>query len=1104
MMDRRLRPVLSSKLCTPSVSHTAPRPRLVRSLERILEKKLALVIAGPGYGKTILAAQTLSGLEAQKVWISLDEDDREFQYFIRCLITSVRQAIPGFAEDLDKRLSIRDLSKKNKEAVLLDFLKEIEFRQKGHLIIALDDYHLIQDSRDISRSVEFLLNRMPATLHLLLIGRKNPGLKISRLQASDEVIEMSESQLAFDDEETKAVSMLVLGRAVDRKKAFEISKTTGGWPAATLLFLHARGLSGFPDDSAGSMNAAPSKDHIFRYLEENVFESQPIHIKEFMVRTSVLAILEPDFCDRIMKRRDSRAILERLSTSHLLTFPYGETSKHFRYHPLLREFLRNLLDRMLDEEERRILHGDVAAAMEQKGNVQGSLEHFLAAGQFDDICRILNVLTIQDLLPCPLPFLFKVLTNIPPEKLRKEAKILHLKARLLSLNGRSRQAVRGLQQALEKFQDQGDGPGMSACLKDLGFHHYLMGNIIAAREEMEALLKCPYADPFFPAEVHGYLILFSSILGRMEDADAYYEAAGELTEGGGEKDSVFVSAWLNLCYSNRFQHSGDFIQARLLNRKTLQAFQRLGLGVFLPLANFQASLTSYYLCRAQKGLNYAKTGLESAREHGIYDHQYAWLLYAKALNLLAKEAYNHALMNAREALWIFRNHDNLWGQASVWDLRAMIYQKTKSPKEADSSCRKGLGIVKNLGLVGTETSLALTLAQSLVDRGELEEARSILDEYEAMIQISSYHGFRSLLLYSVIQAGVGDKSGALESMAHCLDVARTHHFDPWLWKDFERTNSIIAECYARGLQSEFIEASLKSSQLEDLGRLRALPKSKGARLNSKIRSLIELIPENGPAPLEIQCLGPFRVKIGNREIPAGHWRNAKAAKIFKYLSLHGDGGFIPKDVLLELAWPHDDTRLTNNRFHVALNFLRKLLEPQLERGIPSAYIKRQNEGYRLEIGRSGSIDCLEFLNMMETGKQEEKQNARRALEIYMKAASLYGGPLLEEDLYEEWLANDRERISRSYLFVLSNIMRLQEEIKDWEQCVHYAEKYLAVDKYEESVYASLMRFHALLGHPLEVARTFERCTGALTDDLGLRLQKTTAALYRKLTRKTLT
>jgi LuxR family maltose regulon positive regulatory protein len=106
---------LNAKLRVPNVTETLERKRLIDRLRGISGKKLALVMAGAGFGKTVLVAQTIAAMKADVAWCALDELDADADDFIRCLIAAIRQQYPDFAIGLSQKLAMPISSKRNRD-----------------------------------------------------------------------------------------------------------------------------------------------------------------------------------------------------------------------------------------------------------------------------------------------------------------------------------------------------------------------------------------------------------------------------------------------------------------------------------------------------------------------------------------------------------------------------------------------------------------------------------------------------------------------------------------------------------------------------------------------------------------------------------------------------------------------------------------------------------------------------------------------------------------------------------------------------------------------------------------------------------------------------
>ena len=1083
-------PIRHSKLEVSTAPHTLARKRLTSKLLAITQKKMALVVAGAGYGKTTLAAQCIAGLKVPFIWYGLDESDGDIATFLAYLVEGIRRHHPDFAVGMAPRWFESLLSAAHREMVLAEFLAEVERCVTHALVIVLDDYHLVNINSHVHEALGVILNRSAPVLHVVVVSRHEPPLSISRLRAMLEVVEVGEDDLAFEVEEIARLYQDHLKTTVSQQEIATLHEATGGWATGLVLFHHAaRGQTG--STPYGNLLAVGNtRDFIFSYLKENIFEHLDPDHRQFMVKAAILDRLAPDLCDTVFNRRNSRQILQMLCRNHLLTFKNEDEKAPFRFHHLLQEFLRDRLKENYSREEIRKIHIDAGRAMEKTGDLPGAMHHYLQGHQFNDLCRLADKMMTQDILEGSFSYMAKILGNIPDDLLRKKPRLVYFRAKLASVQGNPRLAIDGLKQALAQFRVQKDATGISNCLKDLGFHYYITGDIRLARKQMALLWGRPHSDPFFPIEVAGFLILFCAILGDFDAADDYHGKAYRFTAGSAPEQKALAECWLNLCQSYRLHCAGAFGHAYRLNAKALDGFRDSGIIAPLPLAYFQAALFSFYRGDQKAGGGYAEQGLHVARQVGFNDSTYAWLLYSRALNTLAEDSAQRSLEDANQALYMFSSHDNFWGQASVYELLAMIHQAKNQPAQAESALRQGLAVIAGRGIVITRAALTLRLAQLYLDRADHTAARSLIGNHGDRFAVSLFHQFLWHRLKAQIAATQERTGPAVGHMAEALRIAQKNGFEAWILQGSVPVIQILAACHGAAIMKPYIESLLADADevtsQQFASHAMQGKASPGHMAQSKAKDL------------DIHCLGPFKVFRGDCEIPAKAWRSANVRRLFQYLVIKNRQGFIPKDVFLELLWPGEDPQKTSRRFHVTLTMLRKTLEPELKRGVPSCYLLRQNDAYRLEPGQNGRIDFVDFLKQCRHLKQHPHSSHRDRLDALLHVAALYHGPLFQEEPYIDWFASDRDLIQSQYLELLTAIIRAYEERKDWPACISWVEKYLTIDRYAEPVHRVLMRCHFHLGDTARLKSAFQRCRHQITADLDCPLNPKTTALYREL------
>jgi DNA-binding SARP family transcriptional activator len=249
-----------------------------------------------------------------------------------------------------------------------------------------------------------------------------------------------------------------------------------------------------------------------------------------------------------------------------------------------------------------------------------------------------------------------------------------------------------------------------------------------------------------------------------------------------------------------------------------------------------------------------------------------------------------------------------------------------------------------------------------------------------------------------------------------------------------------------------------------------------------------------PSPdLHVFCFGKFRLFKGNEEITAERWKSENAKMLFKYMVLMNNRGYLSKDVLLELVWPGQDPALTNNRLHVALSTIRKLLEPELPRGKQSSYLLRKGNAYKLSLGAEGSTD-IELFDRA-AGMAKKAMDKTELFERCLEAEKIYQGDLFEEDRYVQWCMDARDEYKEKYLTLLSHLISWYGDRNDNTERIKYLKKYLEHDEYAETMYQLLMKSYGQAGERSMVIKTFERCRQKIEVELDCPLQKDTLEIY---------
>ena len=381
-------PLLETKLYTPRWrTGLVPRTRLTERLDRETERKLTLVSAPAGFGKSSLLAEWLNGTPSgarPAAWLSLDPSDNDPALFWSYFITALQRINPGVGKSALSQL--RSNQPPPIEALLGTLLNEIAAVPQDGFVLVLDDYHVIE-SQPIHSGIAFLLDHLPPQMHLVIAGRADPPLRLSRMRGRGELGELRAADLRFTPEEAAAFLNGSMGLGLSPDDVTALETRTEGWVAG--LQLAALSMQGREDVSGFIADFAGDDRYIVDYLMEEVLQRQPERVRSFLLQTAILDRLCGPLCDAVTGRNDGKAVLESLERANLFVVPLDDKRQWYRYHHLFADVLR--AHSMEEEPEREpALRRRAAAWFEGHGMAAEAIEQALASDDHETVARLLS------------------------------------------------------------------------------------------------------------------------------------------------------------------------------------------------------------------------------------------------------------------------------------------------------------------------------------------------------------------------------------------------------------------------------------------------------------------------------------------------------------------------------------------------------------------------------------------------------------------------------------------------------------------------------------------------------------------------------------------
>jgi len=388
-------PILSTKLFIPPLRAKAVlRPRLVERMNDSLQRKLTLISAPAGFGKTTLIGEWITGCGRPVAWLSLDEGDRDPARFLTCLVAAIRTIETSIGEGVFALL--QSPQPPSIPLILTALINELTTAIPTDFVLVLDDYHVI-DAKPVDDMLHFLLEHLPFQMHLVIMTREDPQLPLARLRAQGQLTELRAKDLRFTRTEAAGFLNETMGLNLSPEHIDALGARTEGWIAG--LQLAAISMQGHQDAAGFIQSFNGSHRFVLDYLVEEVLERQSESVQTFLLRTSILDRLCGPLCDAVLRDSSSsgQQTLKDLERANMFVVPMDNEQRWYRYHHLFADLLRQRMNQNSASSttiERSVsvaeLHKRASVWYEDNGLEIEAFNHAAAANDVDRAARLVE------------------------------------------------------------------------------------------------------------------------------------------------------------------------------------------------------------------------------------------------------------------------------------------------------------------------------------------------------------------------------------------------------------------------------------------------------------------------------------------------------------------------------------------------------------------------------------------------------------------------------------------------------------------------------------------------------------------------------------------
>lgn len=532
--ERRL---LEAKLAAPAGSQaTVSRAAIIEAVCAARAPRLSLIRAAAGFGKTtamLECQQRFTAMGMATAWLTLDRADNDASRFLRVLQIAVA---PLLGMDEDELIGSPGADQPSGlGAAVLQLLNRLGAHTEP-FVLFLDDFEVIHEP-GVHALVRELIDVLPRQAHLVIGSRNLPELRLGRLRAQGDLLEIDAAQLRFTLEETTSFFSSRRNPPLPAQDVERLHRKTEGWVAALWLALLALERSPAPSEFIDRFSGTDRA--VADYLAEEVLARQPQGIHAFLLHSSVLRQLEPAICNFVLERGDSAEVLEMLEKTNALLVRLGDGKPTYRYHSMFSSFLRQQLARE-EPEEVRHLHRRAAQWYLSRQRPVPAIDHALEGGDMALAIELLEANAGALLAQGRMRILSRWLGALPAGAFASHPELMAIRIWALCF-------TRGSREAMELLAASGLTEDTSPRVKMhlLGLRPLLLAMMDRYEEAYaagrESLAQMPTGIAFSDMVLANAMTTVAAVLGRHHEARRLLDSARRSQGQGGSSFNIMYS-----------------------------------------------------------------------------------------------------------------------------------------------------------------------------------------------------------------------------------------------------------------------------------------------------------------------------------------------------------------------------------------------------------------------------------------------------------------------------------------------------------------------------------------------------------------------------------
>lgn len=1050
------------------------RQRLIDLLFDLMDYKLVIVAAPAGYGKTSLLIDFAHHSELTVCWLSLDTLDQDPLRFIAHLIAAIAQQFPEFGKQPQAALDSSNPDNLDLDFLISTIVNDAYEHIREHFLMILDDYHLVNDQKEIGYFINRFTQEIDENCHLVLSSRTLLTLSDMPLMVARSMVGgLSFEELSFDSDEIQQLILQNYHQQLPSSTAEELALATEGWITGLLLSTQL-----MPQGVAERVRLARvSRIGLYDYLAQQVLDQQSPEVRSFLLRTSLLEEFDIHLCTAILGPNPSwPALFNHVLQSNLFILPVGEDGRYIRYHHLFRDFLQSQLAKS-DPQEWRDIQRDLAIYFSNQQDWEKANTIYARIGDIDGQIKLILTAGPWLIKSSRLSLLAEWLDDLPADVLAKQPALLSLRAVPAMVLGPIDKSIAWLEEAEVAQRASGENLALAQTLARRAVAERSLGHYqISLEASKEALAISAQDVNLRPVHADALRALGGSLyqLGDLHEAVACFQQSLQAYQ---ELDDQQNAAAVLMELGLTLQAAGHYLQALEYYERALKYWRKAtnmlrqsnllnNLGVLHHLiGNYEQAVTAF-----DSALSMAR--LTKYDRMQAYVHTGIGDLYA---DLDAIPAAMEAYRIAREIAQKISSHFLLFYVELARTARS------RSTGDLDAASRylsAAQGFIKDtsspyeIGLLHYETGLLQLAQQNAIQAvHSLDQAVSLFASVEQQVELA-----RACLHLANAFFAAGQPAEALDRLEQALDIAA----------GLESSHVLVVA----GRDSKMLlkyAAEKPHSLREATNLLKKVTEFENniPVIRKRLRPRAASFPLT-PPKLTIQTFGKGQVVIDTKPVTVPEWQNQrKVRELFFFMLSKAEG--VTKEQIGVIFWPDSSFSKLKLQFKNAIYRLRHALGPDVILFDDNSYWFNQDLDYE--------YDVEDFTNNI--AKAQSQTDIQVKIAVLKSAVQLYKGAYLPE-AEGNWVMVERERLRQMYMNALLVLAQLSFEIRNENEALEFCHKALEQDPCLEEAHRLAMQIYAVRGNRAGVNRQFERCRTALLKEINTPPSPQTVSLYEAL------